>query len=217
MMGRTYAIGYEPDLDETLMARPTRTVLNPRLAVGGLVSACVAAAGSRSCPNRSSASFSRSTAPSAWRTAPATIAHDIRLACHGLDKHDNDFVVGLVGKELFPLSHVVQSDAQDAADVVVPRTPRSRSSWTRRVAERMAGVAGRNPKALAFNGRRARSSASSDRPGARAASPRLGSPRSCISSSSGRVAELVARMASTRRTSSARTTSATSVRTPRAS
>ena len=36
-------------------------------------------------------------------------AHDVRLACHGLDKHDNDFVIGLVGKELFPLSHVVQS------------------------------------------------------------------------------------------------------------
>ena len=28
MMGRTYASGYEPDLDETLVARPTRTVLN---------------------------------------------------------------------------------------------------------------------------------------------------------------------------------------------
>ena len=36
-------------------------------------------------------------------------AHDIRLACHGLDAGDNDFVVGLVGKELYPLSHVVQT------------------------------------------------------------------------------------------------------------
>ena len=35
-------------------------------------------------------------------------AHDIRLACHGLDKTDNDFIVGLIGKELFPLSRVVQ-------------------------------------------------------------------------------------------------------------
>ena len=37
------------------------------------------------------------------------LAHDIRLACHGLDAHDNDFVIGLVGKELHPLSHVVQT------------------------------------------------------------------------------------------------------------
>src|SRR3989442_1717379 len=36
-------------------------------------------------------------------------AHDIRLACHGLDKDDNDFIVGLIGKELFPLSAVVQA------------------------------------------------------------------------------------------------------------
>ena len=39
----------------------------------------------------------------------ADLAHDIRLACHGLDVHDNDFVVGLVGKDLHPLSAVVQA------------------------------------------------------------------------------------------------------------
>ena len=36
-------------------------------------------------------------------------AHDIRLACHGLDKDDNDFIIGLIGKELFPLSALVQT------------------------------------------------------------------------------------------------------------
>jgi chlorite dismutase len=36
-------------------------------------------------------------------------AHDIRLACHGLDKNYNDFVVGLVGKDLVPLSALVQA------------------------------------------------------------------------------------------------------------
>jgi len=39
----------------------------------------------------------------------ADYAHDIRLACHGLDKDDNDFIVGLLGKELYPLSAVVQA------------------------------------------------------------------------------------------------------------
>ena len=39
----------------------------------------------------------------------ADYAHDIRLACHGLDKDDNDFVVGLIGKELYPLSAIVQT------------------------------------------------------------------------------------------------------------
>ena len=37
------------------------------------------------------------------------LAHDIRLACHGLDAEDNEFVIGLVGRELHPLSHLVQA------------------------------------------------------------------------------------------------------------
>ena len=39
----------------------------------------------------------------------AGYASDIRLACHGLDTNDNDFVVGLIGPELFPLSAIVQT------------------------------------------------------------------------------------------------------------
>src|SRR5262249_39885201 len=39
----------------------------------------------------------------------ADLAHDIRLACHGLDTHDNDFVIGLCGRALHPLSHLVQT------------------------------------------------------------------------------------------------------------
>jgi chlorite dismutase len=35
--------------------------------------------------------------------------HDVRLACFGLDRDDNDFVIGLIGKELHPLSAVVQA------------------------------------------------------------------------------------------------------------
>ena len=39
----------------------------------------------------------------------AGLATDVRLACHGLDTHDNEFVIGLLGKDLYPLSHVVQT------------------------------------------------------------------------------------------------------------
>ena len=31
------------------------------------------------------------------------------MARHGLDVHDNDFVIGLVGRDLYPLSHLVQA------------------------------------------------------------------------------------------------------------
>jgi hypothetical protein len=108
MLGRTYALGYEPDLQEVLLHRPSRTVLNPdwRWAVWY--------------PLRRSGRFAQ-LPPDDQRAILAehgTIgmsfgagdyAHDIRLACHGLDKLDNDFVVGLIGKDLFPLSALVQT------------------------------------------------------------------------------------------------------------
>ncbi|MCZ6747470.1 MAG: chlorite dismutase family protein, partial [Acidobacteria bacterium] len=36
------------------------------------------------------------------------LARDIRLACHGMDTNDNEFVIGLIGSRLHPLSHLVQ-------------------------------------------------------------------------------------------------------------
>lgn len=108
MFGRTYSLGYEPDLRDALIDRPRRTVLNPawRWAVWY--------------PLRRSGRFSQ-LPPDEQRTilaehgaigmtfGAADLAHDIRLACHGLDRDDNDFVIGLIGKDLFPLSAVVQS------------------------------------------------------------------------------------------------------------
>ena len=108
MLGRTYAIGYEPDLTEVLLRRPRRTVLNPAWRWGVWY------------PLRRNGKFAQ-LPPEEQRVILAEhgaigmsfgagdYAHDIRLACHGLDKSDNDFVVGLIGKELYPLSAVVQA------------------------------------------------------------------------------------------------------------
>jgi hypothetical protein len=108
MLGRTYSLGYEPDLNETLLARPRRTALSPvwNWAVWY--------------PLRRSGEFLQ-LAPEHQKDilrehgaigmsfGAGDYAHDIRLACHGLDVHDNDFVIGLTGKELFPLSAIVQA------------------------------------------------------------------------------------------------------------
>jgi hypothetical protein len=108
MFGRTYALGYEPDLRETLIDRPRRTVLNPAWRWGVWY------------PLRRSGAFAQLPAEQ-QRTilaehgaigmtfGAADYAHDVRLACYGLDRDDNDFVIGLIGKELFPLSAVVQA------------------------------------------------------------------------------------------------------------
>jgi hypothetical protein len=107
MLGRTYAIGYEPDLNETLLERPRRTVLNPDWPWAVWY------------PLRRSGRFAQLPADEqrvilaehgtiGMSFGAADYAHDVRLACHGLDRDDNDFVVGLIGKELYPLSRIVQ-------------------------------------------------------------------------------------------------------------
>jgi len=108
MLGRTYALGYEPDLQDTLVARPTRTVLNPawRWAVWYPLRRSGRFA---QLPEQEQRVILAEHGAIGMAYGAGDFAHDIRLACHGLDAHDNDFVVGLVGKDLFPLSHVVQS------------------------------------------------------------------------------------------------------------
>jgi chlorite dismutase len=107
MLGRTYTLGHEPDLQAALIDRPRQRVLDPNLAWAIWY------------PLRRSGTFEQLSADE-QRTilmehggvgrsyGRAGYAYDIRLACYGLDKHDNDFVIGLLGPELYPLSSVVQ-------------------------------------------------------------------------------------------------------------
>ncbi len=108
MMGRTYASGFEADLDEWLLRRPRRTALNPAWPWGIWY------------PLRRTGAFARLDAREQGQVirehsvigrayGDADLAHDVRLACQGLDMHDNDFVIGLVGRDLHPLSHLVQT------------------------------------------------------------------------------------------------------------
>jgi len=63
--------------------------------------------------------------------------HDIRLARHGLDTHDNDFVVGLIGKDLHPLSAVAQA-MRKTQQTALSRSPRALLRRPRRLAGREA-------------------------------------------------------------------------------
>ena len=108
LLGRTYSLGYEPDLDETLIERPTRTVLNPdwRWAVWYPLRRSGRFA---QLPEQQQRTILAEHGTIGMAFGAADYAHDVRLACHGLDRDDNDFVIGLIGKDLFPLSAVVQS------------------------------------------------------------------------------------------------------------
>lgn len=108
MFGRTYSSGREQDLEDWLLKKPRRTALNPEWPWAVWY------------PLRRSGAFEQLSKEEQGKIlfehamighnyGHADYAHDIRLACHGLDKNDNEFVIGLVGRELFPLSSLIQA------------------------------------------------------------------------------------------------------------
>ena len=108
MLGRSYTLGYEHDLEETLINRPIRHATNPDWPWAVWY------------PLRRKGEFSRldrETQMAILREhgvigmgfGQGDLGHDIRLASHGLDANDNDFTIGLVGKDLAPLSILVQT------------------------------------------------------------------------------------------------------------
>lgn len=108
MLGRTYSTGYERDLEFWLVRRPRETVLNPEWP-WAVWYPLRRKGGFERLESREKGGILREHGAIGRSYASADLAHDVRLACHGLDANDNDFVIGLIGKELFPLSHVVQS------------------------------------------------------------------------------------------------------------
>jgi len=107
LFARSYSIGYESDLQQTLVTRPRSRALNPDWPWAVWY------------PLRRSGAFAKltrrekmkilgehGTIGRAW--GEAGYAHDIRLACFGMDRADNDFAVALVGPELRSLSKIVE-------------------------------------------------------------------------------------------------------------
>jgi chlorite dismutase len=108
MIGRTYSTGHEPDLAYVLLQRPIDNVQKAEYAWHVWY------------PLRRTGAFAklegidqshilREHAALGMAYGQTELAHDIRLACHGLDAEDNEFVIGLVGSQLHPLSHLVQA------------------------------------------------------------------------------------------------------------
>jgi len=108
MLGRTYSIGHEPNLEDWLMEKPVRAATDPeqRWAIWY--------------PLRRKGEFSQLTPEEqipilsehgriGHSFGMAGFAQDIRLACFGMDRNDNDFIIGLTGKDLFPLSACIQA------------------------------------------------------------------------------------------------------------
>jgi chlorite dismutase len=108
MIGRSYGQGHEPELAHVLLQRPIDQVTNaaypwhvwyPLRRTGAFAKL----------PGEEIGPMMREHAQIGMAYGQQELAHDVRLACHGLDAEDNEFVIGLVGKDLHPLSHLVQA------------------------------------------------------------------------------------------------------------
>jgi chlorite dismutase len=107
MFGRTYSSGFEDNLRFWLLERPRNTCLNP--AWPWAVWYPLRRSGAfEKLSSKDQAGILREHAAIGRSYGEQDLAHDVRLACHGLDRNDNEFVIGLIGKDLHPLSHVVQ-------------------------------------------------------------------------------------------------------------
>lgn len=111
MTGRTYSSGREPNLEEWLINKPLQNVFNADFPWAIWY------------PLRRNPEFYRLEHSERGRIlgehamlgrsyAAGGHASDIRLACFGLDTNDNEFVIGLVGPELYPLSRLIQDMRQ---------------------------------------------------------------------------------------------------------
>jgi chlorite dismutase len=124
MLGRSYSSGYETDLEYWLLRRPRETALNPTWPWAVWYPLRRGGAFERLEP-REKGSILREHGEIGKAYGALDLAHDIRLACHGLDAKDNEFVIGLVGKDLHPLSHVVQAmrRTRQTAEFIVQMGP----------------------------------------------------------------------------------------------
>ncbi|PCI37161.1 MAG: hypothetical protein COB53_07315 [Elusimicrobia bacterium] len=107
MFGRTYSIGYEPNLEDWLLKKPVRNVHDekkpwavwyPLRRKGKFMTL----------PEDEQKAILREHGTIGMQFGQSGLAADVRLACHGLDKNDNDFVIGLIGANLHPLSALVE-------------------------------------------------------------------------------------------------------------
>lgn len=108
MFGRTYSFGHETNLQETLLSGPRKKVLDPdwRWAIWYPLRR---KKNFESLPEDEQRAILGEHGKLGFKFGKAGYAKDIRLSCHGIDKNDNDFVIGVIGKKLHPLSACIEA------------------------------------------------------------------------------------------------------------
>ncbi len=107
MLGRTYSLGYEKELERTLISGPKQKIFDPEL-VWAIWYPLRRAKGFETLPYEEQRAVLGEHGKVGFQFGDAGYAKDIRLASHGLDRSDNDFVIGILGRDLYPLSALVE-------------------------------------------------------------------------------------------------------------
>lgn len=107
MLGRSYLSPHDRDADDVLIRRPRGRLLAPDLRWAVWYPLRRAGAFERIAADEQRLAL-REHGSAGAEFAASGQAFDIRLACHGLDVNDNDFLIGIVGPELEPLSRLVE-------------------------------------------------------------------------------------------------------------
>ncbi len=107
MLGHTYLTGFETEPESWLLHRPVKTLTEPSSDYAVFYPLRRHGSFEQLAPERK-ASIMREHGGIGRQYADQDLVHDVRLACHGLDINDNDFVIGLLGRELAPLSQIVK-------------------------------------------------------------------------------------------------------------
>ena len=107
MLGRTYAQGREPNLRDFLLEKVPRNVLNPHYPWAIWYPLRRTGPYNR-LPRVEQGRIMMEHGMLGRRYGEAGYAVDVRLECHGIDRDDNEFVIGLIGPELFPLSKLIK-------------------------------------------------------------------------------------------------------------
>lgn len=107
MMGRTYGTGREPDLEDWLLHKPRRHALDPAMPWAIWYSLRRLGSFGR-LPRSEQGRIMGEHALIGRAYGEIGRAVDIRLECHGLDREDNEFVLGLIGPDLHPLSRLIK-------------------------------------------------------------------------------------------------------------
>jgi len=108
MIGRTYSIGFEEDLQDWLIDRVPRITAVPE-APWAVWYPLRRKGEFYNLDKRTKAQIMMEHGMIGRAFGMEGFAKDVRLNCNGVDVNDNDFVIGIIGDDIYPMSKLIET------------------------------------------------------------------------------------------------------------